>query len=104
MALDTIHILFHNGMCESFPMKVIQVPMDEKLLQAVNRKARTSRSTRAAFIRTACREYLQKLEEQELERRYVEGYRRKMEKPAWGEMGARLAAEILPEEEWDEAW
>ena len=104
MALDGIRILFHNEMCESFPMKVIQVPMDEKLLQAVNRKARTSRSTRAAFIRTACQEYLQKLEEQELERRYVEGYRRKMEKGAWGEMGARLAAEILPEEEWDEAW
>jgi len=30
-------------------MKVTQVPMDEELLQAVNRKARTSRSTRAAF-------------------------------------------------------
>ncbi|HTG61348.1 MAG TPA: ribbon-helix-helix protein, CopG family [Terriglobia bacterium] len=85
-------------------MKVIQVPMDEKLLQAVNRKARSSRSTRAALIRTACQEYLQRLEEQELERRYVEGYRRKPEKPAWGEIGARLAAEVLSEEDWDEAW
>jgi metal-responsive CopG/Arc/MetJ family transcriptional regulator len=35
-------------------MKVIQVPMDEKLLQALNRKARASRSTRAALIRAAC--------------------------------------------------
>ena len=73
-------------------MKVIQVPMDEKLLQAVNRKARSSRSTRAALIRTARQEYLQRLEEQE--QRYVEGYRRKPEKPAWGEIGARLAAEV----------
>jgi hypothetical protein len=77
--------------------------MEEKLLQAVNRKARAARSTRAALIRTACEEYLQRLEEQELERRYIEGYRRKPEKPAWGEMGARLAAEVLPEENWDEA-
>ena len=30
--------------------------MDEKLLRAVNRKAGTSRSMRAAFIRTACQE------------------------------------------------
>jgi hypothetical protein len=84
-------------------MKVIQVPMDEKLLREVNRTARASRSTRAALIRRACHEYLQRLEEQERERRYLEGYRRKPEKPAWGEMGVRLAAEVLPEEDWDEA-
>ena len=84
-------------------MKVIQVPMDEGLLQAVNRKARASRSTRAALIRTACQEYLHKLEEQELERRYVAGYRRNPEKPLWGKMGAKLAAEVLPKEDWDEA-
>jgi metal-responsive CopG/Arc/MetJ family transcriptional regulator len=82
-------------------MKVIQVPMDEKLLQAVNRKARASRSTRAALIRAACQEYLHELEEQELEQRYIEGYRRKQEKPQEGQMGGRLAAEVL-QEEWDE--
>jgi metal-responsive CopG/Arc/MetJ family transcriptional regulator len=54
-------------------MKVIQVPMDEKLLQAVNRKARASCFTRAAPIRAACQEYLHRLEKQELERRYIEG-------------------------------
>jgi len=83
-------------------MKVIQVPMDEKLLRAVNRRAKANRSTRAALIRTACDEYLKKLEEEELERRYVEGYRRKPEDPAWGELGAKLAAEVLPSEDWDE--
>ncbi len=83
-------------------MKVIQVPMDEKLLRAVHRRAKATRSTRAALIRTACDEYLKKLEEEELERRYVEGYRRKPEDPAWGELGAKLAAEVLPQEDWDE--
>ena len=82
-------------------MKVIQVPMDEKLLCAVNREARATHSTRAALIRAACQEYLRRIEEQELERRYVEGYRRKPEKPDWGRMGAKLAAEVLPEERWE---
>ncbi len=83
-------------------MKVIQVPMDEKLLQAMNRKARASRSSRAAVIRAACEEYLRKLEEEELERRYIEGYRRKPEDPAWGELGAKLVAQVWPREDWDE--
>ena len=81
--------------------KVIQVPMDERLLRAVNREARASRSTRAALIRAACQEYLRRIEERELERRYLEGYRRKPEKRGWGETGARLAAEVLPEEPWE---
>ena len=85
-------------------MKVIQVPMDEKLLRAVNRKAKDRRSTRAALIRHACQEFLRKLEEDELERRYMEGYRRKPENPAWGEAGAKLAAQVLTREDWDEAW
>ncbi len=73
-------------------MKIIQVPMDEKLLRAVNRRAKAKRSTRAALICAACHEYVKKLEEEELDRRYIEGYRRKPEDPAWGELGARLAA------------
>ncbi len=83
-------------------MKVIQVPMDEKLLRAVSRKAKVRRSTRAALIREACQEYLRKLEEEEMDRRYVEGYRRKPEKPDFGEVGAKLAAEDWPHEDWDE--
>lgn len=82
-------------------MKVVQVPMDENLLKAVNREARASRSTRAALIRAACEDYLRKIEEQELERRYVEGYRRRPEKPDLGRAGAKLAAQVLPEEEWE---
>lgn len=84
-------------------MKIIQVPMDGKLLQAVNRRAKANRSTRAALIRAACDEYLRKLEEEELDRRYIEGYRRKPEDPAWGKLGEKLAAEVWPKEDWDEA-
>lgn len=38
--------------------------------------------------------------EKQTERRYVEGYRRKAEDPAWGEAGAKLAAEVWPKEDW----
>ncbi len=83
-------------------MKVIQVPIDPKLLRAVDRQARARKSSRAAFIRGACEAYLRRLEEEELDRRYVEGYRRKPEKPALGEAGAKMAAEVLNREDWDE--
>jgi len=81
-------------------MKVIQVPMDDKLLKAMNRKAKASRSSRAAVIRKACEEYIRTLEEEELDRQYVEGYRRKPEDPVWGEMGEMMAAEVWPPEDW----
>lgn len=77
-------------------MKVIHVSMDDRLLRDLNRKARASRSTRAGAIREACEKKIRKLEEDELERRYIEGYRRKPENPAWGEVGINLAAEVWP--------
>ncbi|MGH9452757.1 MAG: hypothetical protein ACRD2O_02165, partial [Terriglobia bacterium] len=72
-------------------------------LRAMNRKAKASRSTRASLIRAACHQYLKKLEEEELDRRYIEGYRRKPERPDLGKTGAKLAAQVWPREEWDEA-
>jgi hypothetical protein len=83
-------------------MKVIQVPMDDKLLREMNRKAKASRSSRAALIRKACEEFIRRLEEEELDRQYVEGYRRKPEDPIWGQIGEMMAAEILSPEDWDE--
>lgn len=85
-------------------MKVIQVPIDDELLRAVNRRAKTLRSTRASLIRTACQEYLRRLEEAELDRRYVEGYRRTPEQGQIGRTGATLASRVWPREKWDEAW
>ncbi len=85
-------------------MKVIQVPMDERLLTAVTRSAKARKSTRAALIREACKRYLDRIEEDELDRKYVEGYRRKPEGPAWGKLGEKLASEVWAKEDWDEAW
>lgn len=85
-------------------MKVIQVPMDEDLLREVTRTAKVQRATRAALIRKACQEFLRRLEEAELDRRYAEGYRRKPESPASGKLGEKMAAEVWPKEDWDEAW
>jgi hypothetical protein len=83
-------------------MKIIQVPMDDKLLREMNRKAKASRSSRAALIRKACEEFIRRLEEEELDRQYVEGYRRKPEDPIWGEIGSKLATEVWPREDWKE--
>jgi len=85
-------------------MKIVQVPMDEGLLKAVTGKAKASRLTRAAFIRRACQEQLRRGREEELERQYVEGYRRKPEKASPGKAGERLAAEVWKGVDSDEAW
>ena len=82
-------------------MKVIQVPMDERLLRAVNRRAKTCQSSRSAFIRQACQRYLEKLDEEELDRRYVEGYRRHPEGFSIGKAGEKLAANVWLKENWE---
>jgi hypothetical protein len=83
-------------------MKVIRVPIDEKLLGAIDRQAKTSRTSRAAIIRKACEEYIHRLEEEKLERQYIEGYRKKPEDPVWRQLGSELAAEVWPREDWEE--
>jgi len=85
-------------------MKVIQVPMDESLLRAVSERAKSRRSTRAAFIRQACTDYLHRLDQETLERKYLEGYRRKPESPLAGKLGEKMAREVWPRETWDETW
>ena len=79
-----------------YDMKVIQVPMDEGLLNAVNERAKSRRSTRAALIREACEEYLRRLNQQALDQKYVEGYRRKPESPSVGKQGEKMAGEVWP--------
>jgi hypothetical protein len=81
-------------------MKVIKVPMDENLLHAMTLRARAARLTPAALIRRACEEYMHKLEEEELDRRYVEGYRRNPETPGLGRAGVKLAAQVWRKEGW----
>ena len=78
--------------------------MDEELVRAVSGKAEAQSSTHAALIRKARQEDLRQLDEAELDRGYVERYRRMPENPAPGKGGANLNARAWPREGWDEAW
>jgi hypothetical protein len=72
--------------------RIVQVPMDAHLLDAVDAAAGRLAESRAAYIRTACEERLRREEAAALDRRYIEAYRRRPESPAWGRLGARLLA------------
>ncbi|MFC1927480.1 hypothetical protein ACFLW7_02775 [Chloroflexota bacterium] len=80
--------------------KVIQVPVDEKLLTALDRTSRKQNKARAELIREACQCYLTQMESEELDRLYQRGYERLREAPELGDAQIGLAGEILPEESW----
>jgi metal-responsive CopG/Arc/MetJ family transcriptional regulator len=80
--------------------KIIQVPVDKELLKALNTTCKKQKKKRAEFVREACKKLLAQLRNEELERQYIEGYRRIPEDPIEGEIGAKLAAEVLEKEEW----
>jgi hypothetical protein len=68
----------------------------------MNHKTKAKRDSQTALIDAASAEYLEKIEERELNRRHVEGYLRAPENPSLGEAGGRLAAQVWPVERWDE--
>jgi len=80
--------------------KVIQVPVDEELLVALDQRSRKQNKARAKLIREACQCYLTQMESEELDRLYQQGYERLPEEPKLGEAQLGLAGEILPEESW----
>jgi metal-responsive CopG/Arc/MetJ family transcriptional regulator len=80
--------------------KVIQVPVDEELLVALDRTSRKQNKARAELIRKACRRYLEQVESEELDRLYQQGYRRLPEESQAGEAQIAVAAEVLPRESW----
>ena len=80
--------------------KVIQVPVDEELLIALDRTSRKQNKARAELIRKACRRYLEQVESEELDRLYQQGYEKLPEESQAGEVQIALAHEILPEESW----
>jgi hypothetical protein len=45
---------------------------------------------------------MSRISKEKLEWRDVEGYRWKPEDPVWGEVGAKLTAEVWPKEDWNE--
>jgi len=80
--------------------KVIQVPVDEELLIALDQVSRKQQKARAELIRKACQRYLEQVESEELDRLYQQGYERLSEEPELGQAQMALAAEILPAESW----
>lgn len=80
--------------------KVIQVPVDEELLVALDRTSRKQNRARAELIREACQCYLAQVESEELDRLYQGGYERVPEEPELGKAQIGVAGEILPEELW----
>ena len=80
--------------------RIIQVPIDEDLLKHIDVTAGVVAESRAAFIREACRLRLKGLALKEMDRRYIEGYRKKPEKETWSGTTARVLSRVLPKEKW----
>jgi metal-responsive CopG/Arc/MetJ family transcriptional regulator len=84
----------------SMTKRVIQVPVDEKLLTALDQMSRKQNRARAELIREACQCYLAQVKSEELDRLYQRGYEKVPEGSESGKAQIGLAAGILPEESW----
>ena len=80
--------------------KVIQVPVDEKLLTALDKLSRKQSQARSEIIRRACQHYLEQMESEELDKIYQQGYERIPEDVEIGEAQVSIAGEILSGESW----
>ena len=80
--------------------KVIQVPVDEKLLDDLNAMSKRRGQPRSELIREACHRYLKQVEYDKMDEVYVEGYKRMPEEAILGEAQAALAGQVLSEEAW----
>lgn len=80
--------------------RVIQVPVDDSLLKALNIASKKESLTRSELIRQACHQYLRQLKVAELDTIYKKGYENIPEEPALGEAQADLTAQVLQEESW----
>jgi len=80
--------------------KMIQVPVDEELLKALDQLSGKQRKTRSEVIRQACQRYLRQAESEELDKLYQQGYEKMPEEPELAEAQVALAGQILPKESW----
>jgi metal-responsive CopG/Arc/MetJ family transcriptional regulator len=81
-------------------MRTIQVPIEEELLKTIDEKAHLRFRNRSDFIRKACQQFINNLEEQEKEKIYVKGYQKTPEKVKVAEVSTKLASSILKKENW----
>ncbi len=80
--------------------KIIQVPIEDQLLNALDVHAQADKRSRADIIREACQLYLQRRHADDKERAYQEGYRRTPETPAIGQAQEAMLPYILNREVW----
>lgn len=80
--------------------KVIQIPVDEDLLAALDQFSKKQRKARSEFIRQACQRYIGHLESEELDRIYRHGYERLPEEVELGEAQIAVAREVISKEQW----
>jgi metal-responsive CopG/Arc/MetJ family transcriptional regulator len=80
--------------------KIIQVPMNEELLKKLNKYSKKQKMKRAALVRQACERLLKQLQEEEMDRQYVEGYRRIPDDGMIAETQLKIMSEVLPKEDW----
>lgn len=80
--------------------RVIQVPMEENFLEALDRLSQGRRISRSELIREACRRYIAESEQARLDKAYEEGYRHLPEEPAIGEGQLAVAMQVLAEDSW----
>jgi len=80
--------------------KVIQVPVDQDLLNRLDRVSNKQQRARAELIREACLIYLRQVEEGEMDIVYRRGYEKMPEREDTGRAQAALAGRILPRERW----
>ncbi|MBI2303181.1 MAG: ribbon-helix-helix protein, CopG family [Chloroflexi bacterium] len=80
--------------------KLIQVPVDEMLLKDLNSLSKKQHKTRSELIRQACLSYLQKVNDEELDRIYQQGYTKIPEEPEMGEIQVATSGEFLSAESW----
>jgi metal-responsive CopG/Arc/MetJ family transcriptional regulator len=78
--------------------KVVQVPMDEELISALDDASEKERSSRSAVIRRACQDYLRRTREEQWDRAYEEGYRRIPEDTSTGKSQVRMLKDMLGKE------
>ena len=83
--------------------KIIQVPVDEKLLKELDLLSKQQQKPRAEVIREACARYVAETEEAEADRKYIESYKNMpetQEEKEWAELGGKMLAKFHPEEKW----
>lgn len=76
-------------------MKTVQMTLDEDLVEAVDEAAKRLATSRSAFARSALREALARLQEQQLEQKHRKGYERRPVKP--GEFDSGESEQVWPD-------